>query len=73
MFVGGLQLDEGEDSSVSFVNSIQVAETARALEAIDRREMRRRYDAMHATEYGYPKSVEDFEYTWDCFGPVRGA
>ena len=68
---GGLQLHEGEDSIVSFADVAQVIETAGELESIDRAALCLRYDAIDPEEYGCTKSDEDFEYTWEYFGPVR--
>lgn len=65
--LGGRPLYSGDDYIVCYVDPEQVAKCAEVLRSISREELRTRYLALDSSEYGYPLSDEDFEYTWSNF------
>jgi hypothetical protein len=69
--LGGELLCTQPDYIISLKSPQQVREVASALPAITAAEFRRRYFAINEDSYGFPKSQEDFEYTWERFQGVR--
>lgn len=69
--LGGEILYSGDDYIMSLKTPDQVRDIAAALPAISEAEFRKRYDAIDPTEYGFPKSDVDFDYTWAWFQDVR--
>jgi len=63
--LGGRQLIEDEDYTVSYVNADQVRDVAAALEGVDEEWLRSRYATLDLAEYGPEHGEEDFGYTWD--------
>lgn len=45
----------------------EAKEVAAEIAVIDEAWLRGTYDGIDAEDYGYPKSTEDFEYTWSYF------
>ncbi len=68
--IGGEPIYGEEDYIMSLKTPAEVKDIAVALTAISKEDFRRRYDEMDAKAYGFPKSDEDFEYTWEWFGGV---
>lgn len=68
--LGGRQLYGDADYIISLKTEAQVTEIARALEAIDEAEFRRRYGALDAADY-FDKSDEDLEYSVEWFDVTR--
>ena len=69
--LGGEQLYSGDDFIMALKTPEQVRDVARVLPGITETEFRERYSAVDPESYGYPKSDEDFEYTWSSFQDVR--
>lgn len=69
--IGGECLYFEDDCIMSLKTPAEVKSVAEALQSMTEAEFRRRYDAMDAATYGFPKSDEDFRYTWEWFGGVR--
>lgn len=65
--LGGRQLYRGSDYIIALVTPDEVREVARVIAAIDEAWFREKYEALNEDDYGYPKSSEDFEHTWDYF------
>jgi hypothetical protein len=68
--IGGQGLYFKDDYIMSLKTPEEVKSVAPALKAITQAELFRRYDAMDAKKYDFPKSAEDREYTWEWFQPV---
>lgn len=68
--IGGEPLYSEDDYIMSLKTPQQVKILASALPVITKDEFRGRYDKMDEIKYGYPKSDEDFEYTWGWFKDV---
>jgi hypothetical protein len=69
--LGGRQLVEDAEFTVSYVAADQVREVAEALSVIEPDWLRRRYDMLGDTDYAGPISEDDFEDTWDGLEDVR--
>ncbi len=65
--VGGRQLYKRDDYIIALVTPEEVSEVATSLAEVDEVWLRARYGAIDADDYGYPKSPEDCDYTWDYF------
>jgi hypothetical protein len=65
--LGGEPLYFEDDYIMSLKTSEQVKEVACHVGEVTKDKFRERYEKMSAKEYGYPKSEEDFEYTWEWF------
>ena len=65
--IGGDPLYSEDDYIMSLKTPQQVKMLAAALPVITKGEFRVLYDKMDEEKYGYPKSDEDFEYTWEWF------
>ena len=63
--LGGRSLYGGSDYIMRLVTADQLPGLVEAVQQIDRRDMRHRYDAM--VGYEAPQGDEDFEYTWEYF------
>lgn len=63
--IGGEPIYGDDDYLMSLKTPAEVKDVAFALASLTKEEFRRKYDAMDAKKYEYPKSDEDFEYTWD--------
>lgn len=63
----GRQLHGGDGYIISLVTPDEVKEVAAEIAVPDEVWLRERYDAIDADDYGYPKSPEDFDYTWKYF------
>ncbi len=48
----------------------KVKDVARELTGMTKEKLREGYDRIPPAEYGFPKSDEDFEYTWEWFRNV---
>jgi hypothetical protein len=59
-----------DDYYVVHVTAAQARDVAAALRGIDKKELRRRYDAI-APDYGHGLDDEDFAYTWTNFVDMR--
>lgn len=68
--IGGEPLYAADDYLLSLKTPAQVQTLAAALPQIGKAEFRARYDAMDADSYGFPKSDDDFNYTWEWFTGV---
>lgn len=62
--LGGRQLIEGEDYTVSYATAGQVRDIAAELAVIEEPWLRRRYDALAGTDYAGPHDEDDFDDTW---------
>lgn len=67
--LGGRHLHD--DYYVVYVSAAQVRDVADALRDVDRRWLRRRFDAIDDPQYDGMRDDDDFEYTWDAFVDVR--
>lgn len=65
--LGGVDLCESQDAFAIMKTPRQCAETARALSFISEDELKRRYFALDAADYGSLLSEDDFSYTWGWF------
>jgi hypothetical protein len=69
--LGGRQLIEEAEYTVSYVSADQVRDVAEALSVIQEDWLRRRYETLRDTDYVGPVDEDDFEYTWDGLEDVR--
>ncbi len=69
--LGGTPLYYGGDYIISLKSPLQVGAVAQALQSLTLGDFRKCYDAMDAGKYGFPKSDEDFEYTWHWLAQIR--
>jgi hypothetical protein len=69
--LGGRQLVEDTEYTVSYVDADQVRDVAEALSIIEPDWLRRRYDMLGDTDYAGQISEDDFEDTWDGLEDVR--
>ena len=69
--LGGRQLVEDAEYTVSYVSADQVRDVAEALSVIEEDWLRRRYDTLGDTDYAGPMDEDDFEYTWDALEDMR--
>ena len=69
--LGGRQLVEDAEYTVSYVSADQVRDVAEALSVIEEDWLRRRYDTLGDTDYAGPMDEDDFEYTWDALEDIR--
>jgi len=65
--LGGRQMYSGEEYIAALVRPDFVPHVAAALQAIDRDDLRQRYNRLAETDYDGPFGDEDFQYTWDNF------
>ena len=65
--LGGRQLHQGEDYTVSLLTPQQVRDVAHALEEVSRATLRAGYLAIDPDDYGPEFGDEDFDYTWEHF------
>ncbi len=65
--LGGRRLHKEADYIISLVTPEEAKAVASDIAAIDEAWLHARYDAIDANDYGYPKSAEDFDYTWEYF------
>jgi hypothetical protein len=65
--IGGEPIYAEDDYIMSLKTPAEVKDIAKALVPVTKDEFRRRYDAIDPDKYGFPKSEEDFGYTWDWF------
>jgi hypothetical protein len=69
---GGRQLHRGEGYTASFVSARQVKDVAKALDAVTKRWLRKRYSLIDPEDYNEAElGEEDFAYTWENFLAVR--
>jgi hypothetical protein len=68
--MGGESLHAAADYIMSLKTPAEVRDVAKALLAITKEDFRKRYDAIDEAKYDFPKSDEDFEYTWGWFAGV---
>ncbi len=68
--IGGEPLYSEVDYIMSLKTPQQVKMLAAALPVITKGEFHVLYDKMDEEKYGYPKSDEDFEYTWEWFSGI---
>jgi hypothetical protein len=69
--LGGRQLVEEAEYTVSYVSAEQVRDVAEALSVIEEDWLRRRYATLGDTDYTGPVDEDDFEYTWDALEDIR--
>jgi len=69
--LGGRQLIEDAEYTVSYVSADQVRDVAEALSVIEEDWLRRRYDTLGDTDYAGPMDEDEFEYTWDALEDIR--
>lgn len=69
--LGGRQLHEGDDYTVSFIPPEEVRDVARALAPVTREWLRERYFRLVPRDYSPEYGEEDFDYTWEWFQDVR--
>jgi hypothetical protein len=69
--LGGRQLVEEAEYTVSYVSADQVREVAEALSVIEEPWFRQRYETLRETDYVGPVDDDDFEYTWENLEDVR--
>jgi hypothetical protein len=64
VILGGRQLVEEADYTVSYVPASDVPQIATALAAVDEEWLRARYERLAGTDYDGPLGDDDFDYTW---------
>ena len=69
--IGGLPLYAKGDYIISLKLPLMVGAVAQALSQLSIEEFRKRYDAIDEAKYEFPKSQEDFDYTWQYLQSVR--
>jgi hypothetical protein len=69
--LGGRQLYEGDDYTISFVSPSEVKEVAAAIGELDKAWMRLKYFQIDPCDYDVALTEEDFEYTWEWFQGVQ--
>ena len=69
--LGGRQLVEEAEYTVSYVSAEQVRDVAEALAVIEEDWLRRRYDTLRDTDYARHVDEDDFEYTWSTLEDLR--
>jgi hypothetical protein len=65
-FFGGEVLNKGDEYWVVLLTPEQVSAVASELARVDRTALRKKYDAIPASDYD-SRSEEDFEHTWSTF------
>lgn len=65
--IGGEELYHKDDYIMSLKTPAQVKEVAAALAPITESKFKAKYDLIDEKKYGFPKSQEDRDYTWDWF------
>ena len=68
--IGGEQMYFRDNYIMSLKTPAQANAIASAITVISKEYFREHYDKMDEKKYGYPKSDEDFEYTWAYFGDI---
>ena len=69
--IGGEPIYAEDDYIMSLKTPEQVRDIAKALIPVTRDVLRRGYDGIDQKAYGFPKSDQDFEYTWEWFQAVQ--
>lgn len=67
VILGGEMLYSGEDYILSLKSPREVRDIAVALRAVTKESLRAGYDRIDPTDYGFPLSEDDFEYSWHWF------
>jgi hypothetical protein len=70
-FDGGRRLYHGDDHVVTFLAPGEVREVAAFLAGVGEGDLRGRYFALDAADYGEPLTDEDFDYVWGWFESLR--
>jgi len=65
--LNGRRIDAGSNYIVSLTTPDQAKDVAAGLGTVTRESLSKRYEAIDPNDYGMPKSLGDFEYTWDWF------
>jgi hypothetical protein len=68
--IGGEPIYAADDYIMSLKSPLEVKDIAAAIAKVTKEELRRGYECINPDKYGFPKSEEDFEYTWDWFTHV---
>jgi len=68
--LGGEPLYFKDDYIMSLKTPEQVKAVSEAIATMGADEFRIRYNKIDEEKYGFPRTDEDFEYTWDWFGRV---
>jgi hypothetical protein len=63
--VGGESIYGEDDYIMTLKTPAEVKAIAPALSQITKVEFRKKYEAIDAKKYAFPKSAKDFEYTWE--------
>ncbi len=71
VILGGEVLYSGGDYIMSLKAPIEVKDIAAASEAVDEQALRSGYHRINASDYGFPLSEEDFQYTWEWFATLK--
>ena len=69
--LGGRCLAAGEDYTACLVQPEGVKAASEAMGGLTRAWFEQRYATLGSTDYAYPLSEEDFEYTWANFEELR--
>ena len=70
VILGGEPLYYEDDYILSLKSPQQVRDIAAAVASVGRERLRAGYDRIAPDAYGFPKSDEDFDYTWTHFAAV---
>jgi hypothetical protein len=65
--LGGDALYFKDDYIMSLKTPDQVKSVATAIDSFPKEKFKRLYSSMDERKYGFPKSKDDFEYTWELF------
>jgi len=68
--IGGEPIYSAGDYIMSLKTPSEVQDVATALSAITKEDFRKRYDTIDEGKYGFPRTDEDFDYTWEWFTGV---
>ena len=68
--LGGKGLYYETDYIMSLKTPAEVAAVADSVDGVTKEKLRAGYDRISDDDYGFPKSDEDFGYTWDWFQSV---
>lgn len=71
VILGGRQLIDEMEYTVSYVSTEEVAAVAEALDIIEEEWFRARYYTLDPADYGMQLSEDDFEYTWESVQDLR--
>lgn len=71
VILAGELLYSGEDYIMSLKTPEQVIEIAIAVQRVTKEDLKRGYQRIDSSTYGFPLNKENFDYTWDYFSDSK--